>query len=833
MLEKKYNFTCIEKKLNQYWQEQKIYHWDKDLPKNETYVIDTPPPTVSGNLHMGHIFSYCHTDFIARFHRMRGKNVFYPIGFDDNGLPTERLVEKRKNIKAFNTEREKFKKICHEIIKSEEEKFRQIFKSIALSVDWNLEYRTISDEVCKLAQISFLDLVKKSQIYRRNQPILWDPKDKTALAQADVEDKEKASYMYDIRFATTAGEDIVIATTRPELLAACVAVFYNPNDDRYKNLKNTYAITPLFHVKLPILADENVVIEKGTGLVMCCTFGDTLDIEWWNIHELDTKIILDQNGCIIKIEFDENSLDKTLANSNLDKIIGLSVLDARKKTVELLNNEKLILKEKEISHLVKSAERSGAPLEILMVPQWFVKTLEHKKILLEQADKILWHPESMKIRLTQWINGLCFDWCISRQRFFGVPFPVWYSKKDGSPIFADMDSLPIDPEKNLPKGYNRDAVIADKDVMDTWAVSSISPQINSHAISKDFAKDKARHEKLLPADLRSQAHEIIRTWAFSTILKSYLHEAIIPWKNIMISGWCLAPDKSKMSKSKGNIISPEGLLKEYGADVVRYWAASARLGQDITFSLEVINSGKKLVNKIWNAAKFIESHIRNLPENLPIDNINDLINSKKIFCSIDIYILYRLKETATQITSGFEEYKYSVAQELIERFFLNDFCDNYLEIIKVRAYDKNNEDPNGKASAQYSLHYLFQIILKLFAPFLPYITEALYQKIYAGNGGSIHLMKNWPDISYKIALDNQNESALNLINLIRKFKSEKQVSIKYPVQLIQVRGLSWSKDLVSDICNVTNADKILFIDDIDDSLVRLSDDFRVSMDLEK
>ena len=281
MLEKKYNFTVLEEKLNKYWSEQKIYRWNKDLPKNQTYVIDTPPPTVSGNLHIGHIFSYCHTDFIARFHRMWGKNVFYPIGFDNNGLPTERLVEKRKNIKAFNVKREEFKKICHEIIPIEEEKFRKIFKSIALSIDWNLEYRTISEEVCRLAQISFLDLLKKKQIYRKHQPILWDPEDKTALAQTDVEDKEMSSYMYDICFTTTAGKDIIIATTRPEMLAACVSVFYNPNDTRYKNLKNTYAITPLFHVKVPILEDENVIIEKGTGLVMCCTFGDTLHILTW------------------------------------------------------------------------------------------------------------------------------------------------------------------------------------------------------------------------------------------------------------------------------------------------------------------------------------------------------------------------------------------------------------------------------------------------------------------------------------------------------------------------------------------------------------------------
>lgn len=826
MLEKKYNFTALEEKWNKYWSEQKIYHWNKDLPKNQTYVIDTPPPTVSGSLHMGHIFSYCHTDFIARFNRMLGKNVFYPIGFDNNGLPTERLVEKRKNIKAFNVKREEFKKICHEIIPIEEEKFRKIFKSIALSIDWNLEYRTISEEVCRLAQISFLDLVKKKQIYRKHQPILWDPEDKTALAQTDVEDKEMSSYMYDIRFTTTAGEDIIIATTRPEMLAACVSVFYNPNDTRYKNLKNTYAITPLFHVKVPILEDENVIIEKGTGLVMCCTFGDTLDIEWWNTHKLDTKIILDETGHIIKREFDENCLDKNLAYSNLDKIIGLSVFDARRKTVELLKNENLILKEKEILHLVKSAERSGAPLEILMLPQWFVKTLDHKQKLLEQVDKISWHPDSMKIRLTQWINGLCFDWCISRQRFFGVPFPVWYLKKDGSPIFADIDSLPIDPVKDLPKGYNRDEVVADSDVMDTWAISSISPQINSKSISKNFAIDKDLYEKLLPADLRSQAHEIIRTWAFTTILKSYLHENILPWKNIMISGWCLAPDKSKMSKSKGNIIAPESLLKEYGADVVRYWAASARLGQDIIFSLEVINSGKKLVNKIWNAAKFIEPHI----EKLPVDNINNLVNSKKIFCSIDLYILYILKEKVSQITSSFQEYKYSVAKELIEKFFLSDFCDHYLEIIKIRVYDQNNENSNGKISAQYTLYYIFRIILKLFAPFLPYITEELYQKIYSGKG-SIHLMQNWPNISYKIDLDNHNESALQLINLVRQFKSKKQVSIKYPIQLIQVKENSWKKDLVNDICNVTNANKILFVKKIDNELTQLSDNYAVSMEL--
>ncbi|MDA9163765.1 valine--tRNA ligase, partial [Rickettsiaceae bacterium] len=614
---KKYKFNESEKKWQNYWQDHGVYLWDKNEPRDRTYVVDTPPPTVSGQLHIGHVYSYTHTDFIVRYKRMKGMNIFYPMGFDDNGLPTERLVEKKRKVKASKMNREEFVAICKDVVESEEEKFHSLFNSIALSVDWNIEYRTISDNSCKISQMSFLDLMQKNQIYRDSQPMLWDPVDQTALAQADIEDQAKTTFMNDIQFTTEDGTPITIATTRPELLAACVSVFYHPDDERYKNLEGKFAISPLFSVRVPLLADDMVDPEKGTGLVMCCTFGDQTDILWWRKHQLPTKIIFTKWGTIDEIEFDDSCTNKTKAEKIATEITGLKIKTAREKTIELLKAEGLLLSQTEKTQTVKCAERSGAPLEILTTPQWFIKSVEHKEKLAKKSEELNWYPHSMKIKLDSWINGVALDWCISRQRYFGVPFPVWYSKRageEGKLMLPSKDQLPVDPLRDLPEGYSREEIEADKDVMDTWSTSSVSPQLSSHGIAGEFMIDKERHEKLFPADLRPQAHEILRTWAYYTMLKAELHEGVLPWKNIMISGWCLAADKSKMSKSKGNILIPETLLEQHGADVIRYWAASSRLGADTAYSEDVVKNGKRLVNKLWNAAKFVSQHFDKIPE---------------------------------------------------------------------------------------------------------------------------------------------------------------------------------------------------------------------------
>ena len=794
---KNYNFTENEKKWQQIWQEKQIYAYNPNVAKEETYVIDTPPPTVSGQLHIGHVYSYTQTDFIVRLQRMMGKNIFYPMGFDDNGLPTERLVEKQQQIKAYNMDRSEFIQICEEVVESEEEKFRSLFNQIALSVDWSLEYQTISPLSRKISQMSFLDLVQKEEIYRANQPILWDPVDGTALAQADIEDKEKTSFMNYITFKTEQGDPLTIATTRPELLPACVAVFYHPDDGRYKHLAGKSAITPLFNEQVPLLADPLVQQDKGTGLVMCCTFGDQTDITWWKTHNLPLKTIITKKGTI---DFQhETSID------------GLKIKEARTKIIDILKEQELLIKQEDITHTVKCAERSCAPLEILTVPQWFVKTISHKEELLKRANELNWHPKNMKMRLENWINAISWDWCISRQRYFGVPFPVWYSKRvgeEGKILYADVTQLPIDPLKDLPMGYSKEEVEPDYDVMDTWATSSVSPQLSTHGISDDFAVNKDRHDKLFPMDLRPQAHEIIRTWAFYTILKAHLHQNTLPWKNIMVSGWCLAEDRSKMSKSKGNVLVPETLLEQYGSDVIRYWSANSKLGADAAYSEDVMKNGKRLVNKLWNAAKFVSIHFDKLKGE---DKKASLLDVKeKITNEFDKWMVNKLVELVKLATNELQNYEYANAMHLTEKFFWVVFCDNYLEISKTRSYDEENKNPQGQYSSILTLYHVMQTLLKLFAPFMPYITEELYQILYSEN--SIHVKGSWvnySDLNYEIDAKGA-EGLLEILDIIRKFKAEKNLSIKAPIKLLEVSGIVLSAELAEDLKNVTSAEEIQF-----------------------
>jgi valyl-tRNA synthetase len=788
-LPKNYDFALTEKKWQEFWQKSEVYKWLENEPRENTFVVDTPPPTVSGQLHMGHIFSYTQTDFIVRYMRMRGQNIFYPMGFDDNGLPTERLVEKQRKVRANSMPREEFIKICEEVVAIEEEKFRVFFNNIGLSVDWNLEYQTISKRSRAISQMSFIDLVNKSKVYRSDQPMIWDPVDQTALAQAEIEDKERESFMNDIAFHTESLEQIIIATTRPELLPACVAVLYHPDDARYKHLKNMHALSPLFDAKVPILEDDMVQMDKGTGLVMCCTFGDSTDVVWWHKHNLPLKIILDKTGKILPIDSQ---------SKYAQSLVGLKVSDARVKIIEHLRDAGLLIKQTPIVQTVKCAERSGAPLEILATKQWFIKTLEYKDTMLKRSSELNWHPKSMKIRLDNWITSLSWDWCISRQRFFGVPFPVWYSKRrgeEGKPIFASTEQLPVDPLKDLPEGYTRDEVEADIDVMDTWATSAVSPQLSSHGISDTLAFNHERHRKLFPFDLRPQAHEIIRVWTFNTILKSHLHQDVLPWKNIMISGWCLASDKNKMSKSKGNIIAPDNLLTTYGADALRYWAGGSKLGADTAYSEDVVKNGKRLINKLWNATKFVGQHL-------------DILRDDDITHTTDKWLISRLHQVITKATESFEQFEYASALAAIEEFFWKDFCDNYLEIVKSRTYNEDGSDKIGQKSAVRTMRISLDAILKLFAPFMPYITEELYQAAF-GLGTSIHDKGTWPkasDYLFDLTSLEQGICAVAVLDLVRKSKAERNLSVKAGIEMLEfTAGTELQADLIRDLGNVTSS----------------------------
>ena len=775
----KYQFKDIETKYNTLWDTTKLYKW-KNSGTNQ-FIIDTPPPTISGQLHIGHVFSYCHTDFIARYQRMLGKDVFYPIGFDDNGLPTERLVEKTKKIRATAIGRKEFKTICTQVSNEFRIQFKQLFQSIGISYDWNLEYHTISKEIQKISQTSFINLYNKGKLYRKLQPIFWDCIDKTAIARAEVEENELLSFMNTITFSTEAGKTINIATTRPELMPACVAVFFNPSDVRYQDLLGQNAIVPIFGNKVKILPDDQVKIDKGTGLVMCCTFGDEMDVYWWNKHSLDTKIIISKSGTIVHL-----SSNTPQGQDVCNQLHGLSITKARTLIIEILEQNNLLIQKQEITHNVKCAERSGAPIEILLSYQWFIKVVDIKHELLKQVQKINWYPQSMRKQIEIWIEGLNWDWCISRQRYFGVPFPVWYSK-DGKIILPDINKLPVDPTNDLPEGHQNTEIEAETDVMDTWATSSLSTQFHNTST--------------VPADLRAQSHEIIRSWAFYTILQAYYHNNDIPWKNIMISGWCLAEDKTKMSKSKGNVLTPNKLLDEYGADVVRYWAANSKLGTDTTFSNETLKLGKRFTTKLWNASKFVSMFIDQYSE-------PDL---QYITETMDKWVLSKLYKVIIKATESFNSFEYCIALDYIESFFWKDFCDNYLELSKKRAYGELTSKQEH-LSAVNTLSFTLRELLKMLAPFMPYITEEIYRTLYSSNN-SIHRHNTWPiaDASlYNESDELLGEKFIEILNQVRKIKANAQLSVKYKINKLIINNKHFPVSLENDLKAVCNADCIAY-----------------------
>lgn len=785
-LDKKYKFSDKEKLWEDNWEKSEVYKWQGTESEGEVFVVDTPPPTVSGNLHMGHMFSYIQPDIVVRFLRMFGKDIFYPVGFDDNGLPTERLVEKTKKIKASSLPRDEFRKICDEVSLNARADFRSLFKTVGLSFDWNHEYHTNSLDSWKISQNSFVELYNKGLAYTKYHPIFWDVIDQTAIAQAEIEEKEQEGFMNDITF-TAEGEKITIATTRPEMLPACVAVLYHPEDERYKKLAGKMAVSPIFNEEIPLIADDEVDREKGTGLVMCCTFGDIQDTVWWKKHSLPLKQCVNKYG---KME-------------NAGFLDGMKVKDAREAILEKLKEAGLLLKQEPVTKVVKCAERSGGILEIIPTDQWFIDVLNHKEQFLKRSKDVTWYPSWMKIRLDNWIDGLNQDWCISRQRFYGVPIPAWYSKRageEGKIIVASNSELPVDPIATAPAGYSMDEVKPCKDVFDTWATSALTPELAQF-----------RLKNRLPCDMRPQGHEIIRTWCFVTIVNSHHRFNTIPWKNTMISGWCLAEDKTKMSKSKGNIVSPVELLKQKGADVIRYWASKSRLGADIAYSEDEFKIGQKLINKIWNAARFCEMFISDTAKD-EHTKILENIKSGKVSETIDLWVLSELAEIIAKVTESFKHFEYSEARQHAEGFFWNVFCDNYLEFIKKRIYDETEEGAHLKESAVLTLQYVLHGILLLFAPILPHVTEEIYSELFAVNKESIHARGNWfkaIPIIEQSAL-NEGRAFVKFVELVRKFKSSRNLALNADINMVFLEGHKLSNSSLRDFQNAVNADKVSF-----------------------
>ena len=759
-MSERYEPKEAEQKWIAYWESEKTYAF-KPEAKGDVYSIDTPPPTVSGKMHIGHAFSYTQQDIIARYQRLRGKNVFYPFGTDDNGLPTERLVEKMKNVKGAQMDRQAFIKLCEETLKEIRPTFIADWKRIGMSCDFDLTYSTISPHCQKISQWSFLDLHKQGRAYRKEAPALWCPLCGTAISQVECRDEEKNSTFNDIVFKVD-GKDLVIATTRPEMLPACVAIFAHPTDDRYKKLFGKKAKVPLFDFEVPIMADERADPEKGTGIVMCCTFGDQTDMEWYRAHKLPLKQALGKDG---------------LMTALAGKFAGMIVPKARKLILADLKEAGLLKSQKPITHPVKVHERCGTDIEIINSKQWFIKYMDLKEDLLTWGAELSWHPQFMKHRYDNWVKGLQWDWLISRQRFFGVPFPVWYCAKCDEPVVAQEKALPVDPLKDkapvkaCPKCKSTEFV-GEKDVLDTWATSSLTPQLAIQLVPEKY------RAKLYPMSVRVQAHEIISFWLFNTVVKSRMHYKKNPWKDVVISGFVTDPLGEKMSKSKGNVVDPQAVLAKYSADALRYWAGASKLGEDIAYQEKELVAGDKFVTKFWNAAKFAAMHLKDV-------DLKKLMK-KEPTAAVDQWIQHRLAETIEQATIAFDSYEYSRAKTAIEQFFWKDFCDNYLELSKHRVYEAANSA--DKESAQIAIAKCLSALVRLFAPFTPFITEEVYHSYFHASEGypSVHV-SGWPaePKKYKDA-GAIGTVVVEVLAAVRKHKSEKKVSMKAPIKNIIV-----------------------------------------------
>jgi len=806
MLDKKYNANEKEQKWLDYWNQNQIYKFNKENNHKGVFSIDTPPPTVSGNIHIGHIFSYSQTEMIARYKRLRGYNVFYPFGFDDNGLPSERLVEKEQGKKAAEIGREEFSKLCYETTDKYEAKFKELFSKMGVSTDWDIHYKTVSPTTIKVSQLSFIDLINKGHCYHKESPALWCNECLTSIAQAELETKTINTTFNYVNFKTKEdNEEFTIATTRPELLPAIVSVFVNPEDKKHNHLIGKTACIPVVNVEVPIMADEKVALDKGTGVVMCCTFGDQTDIEWWKKYNLPLKYIFTEDGRIVD----------TVPNYG-----GLKIKEARKQIIEDLQNGGFIVKIEELEHEVQTHERCGKEVEYSVMKQWFIDIMNHKEDFLRLGNEIKWHPAHMHNRYNEWVENVMWDWCISRQRYFGVPFPVWYCKECGEPIFARKEDLPVNPLVNNPHidkcpkcGYQE--FNPETDVMDTWATSSVTPLVNMR-----YGETENNESFLKPMSLRTNASEIIRTWDFYTIVKSFYHFGGRPWDNVMISGFVMAGKGEKISKSKGNSkVEPLDLIKEYSADVIRYWAGSGRLGTDMIFSEETLLRGRKLVNKIWNVSKFIEMHLADY-EDKEFNNYE----------YIDKWILGSFQEMEKGFIKYLDEYEVGLALNHLEKFFWN-FCDNYIEIVKHRLYRPEEFGTIQRYSGQKTVYMILYKLLQDFSIFFPYITEEIFQELYHNNK-SIHLTEIIPfNFDYTNEIKNGN-IIVDIISQARGEKTINNVSLKTPIKNLD---LSLNKDLAAAINDsIKDFKATLFIENL--NIKSTNEDYKVDnieLDLEE
>ncbi|MBE07951.1 MAG: valine--tRNA ligase [Acidimicrobiaceae bacterium] len=817
----------LESKWNEIWETEGIYRFDRSKNREEIFSIDTPPPTVSGSLHVGHVFSYTHTDTIARYQRMTGAEVFYPMGWDDNGLPTERRVQNyfgvrcdptlpyqadfetpedagdEKAIKKrgeINVSRRNFVDLCHILTVEDEQAFEDLWRQLGLSVDWSMTYATIDERCQRIAQKAFLRNLERGEAYQTEAPSLWDVTFRTAVAQAELEDREQASAYHQIKFHSSSDHgEIIIDTTRPELLPACVALVTHPDDDRYQHLLGTAAITPIFGVEVPILGHQLADPEKGTGIAMVCTFGDTTDVTWWRELELPVRAIIDRSGRIVADAPEAITSEKGLEAFAL--MAGKTIFSAKKEIVQLLQDDaEMVGEPRPINHAVKFFEKGDRPLEIVTSRQWYIKNggrdAELNQALIARGDEMRWHPPYMQGRYSNWIEGLNGDWLISRQRFFGVPIPLWYKIDERGEIVwderivPDETELPIDPSSHVPSGFDETqrnqpgGFAGEVDIMDTWATSSLTPQI-----ACGWGEDEDLFSRTYPMDMRPQGHDIIRTWLFSTAVRSHLEEAAAPWRNCALSGWILDPDRKKMSKSKGNVVTPKGLLDQYGSDAVRYWAANGRPGTDTAFDEGQMKIGRRLAIKILNASKFSLT--------LAGDSEADLASVSN---PLDQALLSKLADLIETATAAFDDFDYARALERTEQFFWG-FTDDYVELVKARAY--GSQGPQEAESAHTTLVITLDALLRLFAPFLPFVTAEVWEWSHQDSihcapwPTKVNLTKGLPEqIDIKLL-----DAASETLSEVRRAKTEAKRSLKVKAEKVVVSASSERINLVNLVHN--------------------------------
>lgn len=832
------SLESLEDRWGQHWEDNGTYRFNRETTREDVYSIDTPPPTVSGSLHIGHVFSYTHTDTIARFWRMRGKSVFYPMGWDDNGLPTERRVQNYygvrcdpslpyeenftpphdggdgKSIKYADQQpisRRNFIELCWKLTEDDERQFENLWRRLGLSVDWKEHYQTIGAKAQKVAQAAFIRNIKRGEAYQAQAPGLWDITFQTAVAQAELEAREYPGAYHTLAFHGD-GEDILIETTRPELLAACVALIAHPDDERYQKYFGSTVTSPMFDVEVPVVAHPAAEMDKGSGIAMCCTFGDLVDVQWWRELGLPMRVVLGKDGRILRETPDWISSER--GRAIYEEMAGKTTFSARKALVEALKESgEMLGEEKPTQRMTNFFEKGDKPLEIVTSRQWYIRNggrsyteengKELRDNLIEAGNQLKFHPDFMHVRYDNWVNGLNSDWLISRQRFFGVPIPVWYKVTESGDvdydavILPDEDVLPVDPSSDVPAGYTEEqrgqagGFVGEVDIMDTWATSSLTPQI-----ACGWLTDDDLFKKTYPMDLRPQGQDIIRTWLFSTMVRAHLEFGGIPWTNAALSGWILDPDHKKMSKSKGNVVTPMNLLEKHGSDAVRYWASSARLGVDAAFDEQQMKIGRRLAMKVLNASKFALSMAG---EGSAVD-----LDPAAITEDIDRSMLAELARVVDEATAAFEAYDHTRALEVAETCFWT-FCDDYLELVKGRAYS----DAPASKSAQVTLNIAVDTFCRLLAPFIPFATEEVWSWYRTG---SVH-QAQWPDSSQlrEIAGETSPEVlrvAGEALTVLRKVKSENKVSQRtsYATVTVQVNSAdrAYLDSVESDIVATAN-----------------------------